>query len=250
MVVTVPESVDMQQEPKRYVAFRVVCLLEAFTFLVLFGMYRSWLSPWVTVPDGADHGWTRTPELHRWADSAASIFYLGLVAALVLLSARPRARSGLSAWVVGLITLMAVLSGGSSLIQQHTGVLGAVRDGAIALVALAGPLIALAPQRRDVLRGGRTEPSPAPTSVRPLLLAGIAAFAGMVVATVAWRLTGGVFESHREDDVISFVLLGVAGSFGCWQVLMRREGWRPLAWIVAVVSTYSVVGAASLLLAS
>lgn len=243
-------SVDTHQKPKRYVAFRLVCLLEAFIFLVLFGMYRSWLSPWVTVPDGADHGWTRTPELHRWADSAASIFFLGLVAALVLLAVRPRGRSGLAAWVIGLIATSAAVSVVSSLLQQHAGVAGAVRDGAITLVALVGPLVALAPERSRVLRGGRAGSAPpSSAALRPMLLAGLVAFAAVVVGSVAWRLTGGVFESNREDDVISFVLLGVAMAFGCWQVLRRREGWRPLLWIVAAMAMYSVVGATSLLLA-
>lgn len=242
-------SVDTHQKPKRYVAFRLVCLLEAFIFLVLFGMYRSWLSPWVTVPDGADHGWTRTPELHRWADSAASIFFLGLVAALVLLAVRPRGRSGLAAWVIGLIATSAAVSVVSSLLQQHAGVAGAC-DGAITLVALVGPLVALAPERSRVLRGGRAGSAPpSSAALRPMLLAGLVAFAAVVVGSVAWRLTGGVFESNREDDVISFVLLGVAMAFGCWQVLRRREGWRPLLWIVAAMAMYSVVGATSLLLA-
>jgi hypothetical protein len=250
MTTNVLDTTDAKPKVRRYIPFRVVCLLEALVFLVLFGMYRSWLSPWVTVPDDGDHGWTRTAELHRWADSAASIFYLGLIASLVLVALRPQRRTGLAAWAIGLVALMAALSVPSTLMQQHAGLVGALRDAAIMLVVLAGPLLAFAPHRGSVVRGGRSEESALTPRQRLLFAGGALAFAAVAVAAVVWRLAGGTVESPREDDVISFVMFGVAGSFACWQALRRREGWRPLSWIALGLAAYAVLGSGSLLVAS
>lgn len=249
MTATVLDTTDAQPRARRYVAFRVVCLLEAFVYLVLFGMYRSWLSPWLTIPDSSDHGWTRTAELHRWADSAAAIFFLGLIAALVLVAVQPQGRTGLAAWAMGLTAVTAVLSVPSTLMQQHAGLGGALRDALIMLVVLTGPLLALTPHRGAVLRGGRSASVSLPVRLRPLVIGGAVAFASVAVAALVWRLSGGTVESPREDDVISFAMFGAAGFAGCWQVLRAREGWRPLSWIVVALAAYAAVGSASLLVA-
>lgn len=234
--------------PRRHVLFRLVCLTEAFVYLVLFGMWRSWLTPWVVFADSSDHGWIRTPELHRWADSAAAAFYLAVVAALVILALRPTNRTGLTAWVLALVSATAAMSVVGMLLQQHSGLAGSLLSGLIALVALAGPLLAAAPDRAAVLRGGRSDATRPGAGRRAALGAG--ALVGVVVALVGvlWRVTGGVLENPREDDVISFVLLGVAIALGCVLARLGREGWRPLAWIMAGLGIYVAVGAVSLLL--
>jgi len=235
--------------PRRHVLFRLVCLTEALIYLVLFGMWRSWLTPWVVFADSTDHGWVRSPELHRWADSAAAAFYLAVVAALVILVLRPTYRTGLTAWVLALVSATAGMSVVGSLLQQHTGLAGALLTGLAVLVALAGPLLAAAPDRAAVLRGGRGDATGPGAGWRAVLGAGAWMGAVAALAGVLWRVTGGVLENPREDDVISFVLLGAAIALGCTLARFGREGWRPLAWIMAGLGVYVAIGAASLLLA-
>jgi hypothetical protein len=234
---------------RRHVLFRLVCLTEALIYLVLFGMWRSWLTPWIVFADSTDHGWVRTPELHRWADSAASAFYLALVAALVILALRPTYRTGLTAWVLALVTATAAMSVVGSLLQQHSGIAGALLTGLAVLVALAGPLLAAAPERAAVLQGGRGDATGPGSGWRTAL--GVGALVGAVVALagVLWRVTGSVLENPREDDVVSFVLLGTAIALGCALARLGREGWRPLAWIMAGLGVYVAIGAVSLLVA-
>lgn len=247
MTTQIADRTATTPKTRRHIPFRIVCALEAVVYLVAFGMYRAWLTPWTTFPDTTDHGWARTPELHRWADSAAAAFYLGLVAALLFLAVRPARSSGLLAWVLGLTGLMGVASAVSMVLQQHTDVAGAAVSAAVVLLALAGPLLATAPDRRGVLRGGRvTNARLGVPSV--LFVAGLVVWAVVAVGAVVWRTLGGRFESPLEDDVISFVLVGLAGALGSWQVLRRREGRCPLAWIVGGMSGYAVVAALALIL--
>lgn len=238
---------ESQTRPRRYIPFRIVCLLEAVIYLFVFGMYRAWLTPWLTLPDSTDHGWTRTPALHRWADSAAGVFYLALIAALLVLAVRPARSSGLVAWVLMLTTATALGSGVSMVLQEHAHWVEAAGSAAIILVVLAGSLFATAPDRRAVIRGGR------PAADRLGLPRGLFAFTlvgwtAVVVVSVVWRTLGGRFESPQEDDVISFLLVGAAGALGSWLVLCRREGHRPLGRITLGLTAYAIVASASLLL--
>ncbi len=234
--------------PRRHVLFRVICLTEALVYLVLFGVWKSWLTPWVVFTDSSDHGWIRTPELHRWADSAAAAFYLATIAALVILALRPTNRTGLTAWVLAVVSASAAMSVVSILLQQHSGLAASLLSGLITLVALAGPLLAAAPHRAAVLRGGRGDATGPGAGPRTALGAGVLVGAAVALAGVLWRVTGGVLENAREDDVVSFVLLGVAIALGCALARLGREGWRPLARITAGLGVYAAVGAVSLLL--
>lgn len=234
-----------------HLALRVVCVLEAMVYLVLFGSWRSWLSPWVTVPDGVDHGWDRTPELHRWADSAAAAFFLALAAALLVLAVRPGRRSGLLAWVVALTVLMGASSVVSILVQQHDGPVGALMSGATTVLVLAGPLVLAAPDRGLLLRLGRPDGAAEARApwVSGLALAGLVGWSAVALGAVISRLAGVTFESPLEDDTIGLVMLSAAGALGCWLVLRKREGWRPLGRVVGAMTLYAVLGAASLALA-
>jgi hypothetical protein len=224
----------------RHLPFRLVCAALAGVFLVAFGIWRAWLTPWVTLADDVDHGWTRTPELHRWADTAAAGFYLVLSAGLLLLVLSPRNRSGVSAWITASLVMMTGLSVVGSLLQQHQGLVGAVLMGLALMAVFVGPLLAAAPDRTAVLRGGRPAVPPA-GGPRLLLLAGTIGWAAVAVAGLAWRLGGGMVESPREDDVLSFLNLGASVALACGIALRGRAGWRVLAWLAAGVTAYALV---------
>ncbi|WP_344293304.1 hypothetical protein, partial [Agromyces neolithicus] len=55
---------------RRYITFRILAVAVALLFVVGFGVWLSILTPWIARGDETDHGWTRTPELHRLADTA------------------------------------------------------------------------------------------------------------------------------------------------------------------------------------
>ena len=145
----------------RAIPFRVVAVILAATYLVLFGSVQLLLTPWVVLPDVVDHGWTRTPELHRWADSAAAATMAALGAGALLAVWRPLTRSGLVAWVGVLLAVVGLGSGVSVLLQQHTGAAGALLQGVLTAALTAVPFVLLHPQRREVLAGGRRDAGPA-----------------------------------------------------------------------------------------
>ena len=231
----------------RAIPFRVVAVLLAATYLVLFGSVQLLLTPWVVLPDVVDHGWTRTPELHRWADSAAAATMAALGAGALLAVWRPLTRSGLVAWVGVLLAVVGLGSGVSVLLQQHTGAAGALLQGVLTAALTAVPFVLLHPQRREVLAGGRRDAGPA-GAARAVLLAVSVAGVALVVGALVWRLTGGVVENPLEDDVLSFVLLGVTLATGGAWAASGREGWRVVAWVTGAVAAYAVVAGASLLL--
>ncbi|MFD1505716.1 hypothetical protein FE374_01050 [Georgenia yuyongxinii] len=257
---SVDQVVPGRVRARRYLLFRIFAVLVALVFLVLFGVWQSILTPWVLFPDATDHGWVRTAELHRYADAAAAAGMGAAGVGALVAALRPARRSGLVAWVGGTLTIIGLGSIASVLLQQHTGLLGALVQGLVTVAVTAVPLVLLHPERRTVLRGGAAVvggPAGARASRGTDVPAGAARIgllalggAGVVLAVgmLIWRLTGGVFESPREDDVLSFVILGLSVALGSRLCLTGREGWRPLVVILAVVGAYAVVGGLSLAL--
>ncbi|TRW44516.1 hypothetical protein [Georgenia yuyongxinii] len=245
---SVDQVVPSTVRARRYVLFRIFAVLVALVFLVLFGVWQSILTPWVLFPDVTDHGWARTPELHRYADAAAAVGMGAAGVGALVAALRPARRAGLVAWVGGTLTIIGLGSIASVLLQQHTGLLGALVQGLVTVAVTAVPFVLLHPERRAVLRGGAAGADVPVGAVRIGLLvlggAGVVLAVGMLI----WRLTGGIFESPREDDVLSFVVLGLSVALGSRLCLTGREGWRPLVVILAVVGAYAVVGALSLAL--
>ncbi len=243
---TITTETRTPRRTSRHLAFRIVCALIAIVLVGGFQAWRGLIAPWLVLPDATDHEWVRTPELHRLADAAAGAYFLAVGTALVLLLIRPRGRSGLSVWAIVNLAAMALFSS-VSIILQSGDVPAALITAAVSLVIFAGPLIALMPARRDLFRSGRPA-ADHPTGITRRLLQGATVIGlAIVVGAWAWRLSGGVIENVREDDVVGFTLIGVLIASGAALTLRGREGWRPLAWIVAGVGAYALVAGVSIL---
>lgn len=231
--------------PRRHAAFRALAVAVALVFLVGFGVWQSILTPWLTFPDPVDHGWSRTPELHRLADSVSAAVLGSVGVAALALAVRPRGRSGLSSWLLVMLAAMGLSSVGSSWVQGHgpgDAVVGLVVWSAVVVV----PFAYLAPDRRALSRGGVPASGRPGPALRPVLVALAALGALLVVAATAWRLAGGVFEDPREDDVFGLVLLGLGLATGGALCARGGEGWRTLALILAGTTAYVVVAVVSL----
>jgi hypothetical protein len=210
-----------------------------------FGVWQSILTPWLTLPDTVDHGWTRTPELHRLADSVSAAVLASVGVAALMLAVRPRGRSALSSWLLVMLAAMGLSSLGSSWVQGH-GLGDAVVVFAVWSAVVVAPFALLAPDRRALPRGGVPAPERPRPAVRPALVA-VAVVGVLVAVTVtAWRLAGGVIEDPREDDVFGLVLLGLGLATGGALCARGGEGWRTLALILAGTTAYVVVAVASL----
>ena len=226
-----------------HILFRCVAIGLFALFGIATGLWKSILTPWLVLSDSSDHGWPRTAELHRVGDTAGAAL-LALVAIGAVLSAiRPAEHSGIGAWVT--VTLMIIVTGQiwSTVVQEHSGVAGAVLTSGIFLALTAVPYVALHPRRHDVLRGGAPDPQSRPRGVLRVLL-WVLMLTGAVFAAgaVAWRLTGGTFEDRREDDAVGLVMLGLVLALGCALCLNRRQGWRPLAALLLSTAGYCIVG--------
>jgi hypothetical protein len=244
---TSPSAPQSPTRVRRHIAFRIIVAAIALLFIVGFGVWQSILTPWVALPDTADHGWTRTPELHRAADTVSAAVMGAVGAAGIVLAVLPRGRSALTAWFVTMVAAMGVTSFVSSAMQGQD--LGSAAIFAVGwFVLLVMPTVLLAPDRRTLLAGGvASEDRP-----RGMLLAALWALAaaGALIAlgALVWRLAGGIIENPLEDDVIGFVLVGLALALGGGQCLRAREGWRTLAIILAAVAAYLVLAGVSLAL--
>jgi hypothetical protein len=232
----------------RYIAFRIITVAVALTFIVLFGVWQSIFGPWFPVADPVDHGWVRTPELHRIADAAAAAL-MGAVAVAALVAAIAPARaSGLVAWIAGVISVICVGSVFSTLVQGHEVLPAAAVTGVVLFAVMVVPMVLLHPERKQILRGG------APEGGRPgaLAVAGAVSLtlAGLALAVVAgvWRAGGGVFESVQEDDFLGLIMLGVAVALGALVCLGGRAGWQRLMLILGGTAVYCLAAAATIAL--
>ena len=235
--------------PPRGVAFRVVAGLLALVFIVLFGAWQSILAPWMVLPDSGDHGWARTSELHRVADSASGILMLAVGVGAGLLAVRPFRHSAVVLWLAVSLAMISVGSAVSILLQEHADAVGALLSAATMALVLVVPVVVLHPQRRAILRGGLTDQAAGPSRWTASNLA-LLAVAGVTLSVwaIGWRLSGGMFENPAEDDVVSVVMLGLAITVGGLLCRARLEGWRVLTLILGVMAAYSVVAGASIAL--
>lgn len=241
------EAPSRATRPRRYITFRIVVAAIAALLLIGFGVWLSILTPWVASGDVADHGWMRTPELHRLTDSANAGVMAALGAAAIVLAFRPRRNSAASSWMLTMLALFGISSFFSSAIQGH-GLLDAALFALVWLIVVVGLPWFFAPSRSALGRGG-VPAADAPS--RELRIAfGALAVVGVLIAAAAigWRMTGGIFDSPREDDVIGFVLLGIALALGGFHCVRAREGWRVLGIILAGLAGYAVIAGISILL--
>lgn len=241
------EAPSRATRPNRFITFRICAAAIAALLLIGFGVWLSILTPWVTPGDAVDHGWMRTPELHRLTDSANAGLMAALGAAAIVLALRPRANSAATSWMLAMLALFGASSVVSSAIQGHP-LMDAALFALVWLIVVVGLPWFFAPNRSALGRGGLPA-AEAPS--RTLRIAfGALAVAGVLIAaaSIGWRMTGGIFENSREDDVIGFVLLGIALALGSFQCMRAREGWRVLGIIVAGLAGYAVIAGISILL--
>lgn len=247
-----PAAAPSRATPRQVVrltAFRVVMLLVALLHLVVFAGWRALLAPWVVTTDDIDHGWVRTPELHRLADGAAGATFVAIAAAAVVLAVRPRHRSGLACWLAAAMGLTGGLSWLAALLQGHEDVLGTLVFSIVWVSIVAAVFGWLHPERRAIRRGG----APARRGPAPWLrvvLRGVAVVSVLAAVTaVAWRLGGGLFENPKEDDVFGLAYFGLLWALGASLAARARAGWKPLTVIVLAGVTYAAVAGASIALA-
>lgn len=233
----------------RILTFRVVMVLVALMHLVAFGAWRAALAPWVTFPDETDHGWERTPELHRLADGAAGAIFLAITVVALVLAVHPLRRSGLMTWLFTALTVTGAFSWLSALLQGHEGVLSMVIFSAVWAALVATVFLWLHPEGLLVLRGGAPDPA-APSQTLSTVLYAVACLGlAAALAAVVWRATGRVFESRQEDDVLSLTYLGLLWAVGGVLAARGRQGWRVLAAVVLVGAVYAVAVSVTLALA-
>lgn len=239
---TLHPTVQPTNRVSRAILFRIVAAAVAAIYIVLFGAWQSILAPWLVLPDGADHGWTRTNELHVLADAASGLLMFAVGVAAVLLAIRPLRRSGVVVWVVGTLTLISIGSAVSTMLQGHDGWIGAALTGVLTLFLFAVPLVLLHPERRQIIVGGAPDAAGGPTRSLTAVFAVVGAIGlAVAVGVIGWRLTGGLFENPAEDDVVALALLCLSIAVGSALCALAREGWRLLAGILGAMVLYAVV---------
>ncbi|WP_167046340.1 hypothetical protein [Salinibacterium sp. ZJ454] len=234
---------------RRHITFRVVAVVIAVVFLGLFNSLVALLTPWVEFSDAIDHGWVRTPELHRVADSAAALLMTAVAAASVIAAVRPVLNAATTIWTAATLTMIFAMSVASSAVQG-ANVVTAVVTAVIFLAVLVLPFVLFSPHRRAMLSGGggldSGERPGRPARIGLGILGALGA--ALTIGIVGWRISGGVFESPREDDVIGLAMLGVSLAFGAWLCLRGRRGWRTLAMLLVAMAVYAVAAGVSLAL--
>lgn len=239
------EATPRQRASARHVTFRILSGAIGLLLLVGFGAWRMILIPWIVVPDGGDHGWQRTPELHRLTDGASGSLMAALGIAALVLAVRPQGRSAVTSWLLGMLALFGISSLVSTFIQGLD-----LRSSALFTLIWIALVVVLpwffAPDRASLVRGGGATNQVPGTIWRITSLVLLACGTLLTLAAIGWRLAGGVFENPAEDDVVGLALLGIALGFGGWLVLQARQGWRTLGIVVAALLGYAVLAVASM----
>lgn len=233
---------EMSAPPRwRSVAFRAVVVLLITLVVVLFNGAAGLVAPWVVWPDPVDHGYVRTPELHRMADAQASALMVLLCAgALLGIIHRPLERPALlQLWVAVFagITLTGPLLGDNT--DARDGLVDVMVGAAVTLTLLVVLPALLYPAPRTLLRlPSRQRPHPAVA-----ILAGIGAVGllAWIVATVSWHLSGGVVENVVEDDWMGAVFLGGGLLVALALITVRQPGWGWLAGATVTATVYTGV---------
>lgn len=230
---------------RRHVAFRIAAGLLALIMLVGFGPWLVLLAPWLVLPNVNGHGWTRTAELHRLADSSASLLMFAVGLAALLLLIRPQGRPALLTWTASMTAVM--VAPVSAAIQGNDD-LAALIISVSFVAVLVLPLILLNPDQRRIRLGTSTgalartqaiaDPfaavhsglssspgsGPAPLAKSGLLVLGAAGVA-LVARVVLWRIFEDIFEDSREDDFLGLATLGLSFALGALLCVRRRTGW-------------------------
>ncbi|AIX99668.1 hypothetical protein ART_0070 [Arthrobacter sp. PAMC 25486] len=237
----------------RVVMFRVTAAVIALLLLVGFGAWQSILTPWLALADSGGHGWERTPELHRLADSASALLMAGVGLAALFLAIRPAGHTALVSWTAATLGAIGAVGTVSAAIQGQD-VLNALLFTVVWIAVLVVPFVLLHPERAAVLRGGpfggsfaTTLGGPSPLARAGLLVLGAAGLA-MAAAVVLWRVGGGIFENPQEDDVVGLALLGLSLTLGAFLCVRRRTGWRALAWLLCGMGAYCVAAGVTIAL--
>lgn len=218
--------------------FRVVAVLMVLVFLVLFKRLESMLAPWMVFPDSVDHGWDRTPELHRLGDAyAGALFVILMAGSLVSLLHRPREKPALMQFYVitGAFVILSSVPLGASR-DSGENLLTALLGTAMELLVLLAPVAAAYPAFRALFsfsRGGHA-------SRRLLMLAvpTVALLLLWIFGVVRWHYAGGYIEGPLKEDWMSVVYAGVALLTAIALLLAKRPGWRTLAVLVGVMLVY------------
>lgn len=225
----------------RPAAFRIVAVLLIAAVVLLFNGATGLLAPWVVWPDPVDHGYVRTPELHRMADAqAAALMTLLCAGALLGMLRHPLERpSLLQLWIAvfGGITLAGPLLGDNA--DARASLVDVVIGGAVVLAVLVVLPALLHPAPRALLRL-RSGPAPHPALA---VVAGLGA-AGVltwIATTLAWRAAGSVVENVVEDDWMGPLFLGGGLLVALALIVLQRPGWGWLAGATVTATVYTGV---------
>jgi hypothetical protein len=224
--------------------FRVVAVLMAFVFLVLFKGLESMLAPWIVFSDPVDHGWDRTPELHRLGDAyAGALFAILLAGSLISLLWRPREKPALVQFYVvngAFMALSSVFFGGYR--DSGETLSGIVLGTSVELLVFVTPIVATYPAFRSLFDLSRS--GPASRTLLVLAVPTVVLLCFWVVGVARWHYAGGYIEGPLEEDWMSAVYAGFALVTAIALVLAKRPGWRTLGILVGAMLAY--MGVASI----
>ncbi|MDO5754004.1 hypothetical protein [Arthrobacter sp.] len=261
---TGPAPTRNSGQVRRHVVFRIAAGLLSLIMLVGFSSWLLLLAPWLVLPNVDGHGWTRTAELHRLADSSSGLLMAAVGVAALLLLIRPQGRPALLTWTVAMTTVMVALAPVSAAIQGNN-ILETLAITVVFIAVLVLPLVLLNPDRRTGRRsidsqtdtdpfaddpsgfGSSHDSGPTPLAKAGLLVLGAAGVA-LAAGVVLWRMFEDVFENPLEDDVLGLATLGISFALGALLCVRRRTGWLTLTWILAAMTGYAVVAGLSIAL--
>lgn len=231
-------------KPKRYIVFRVYCVLMALLFIAGFGAWQLVLAPWLVLPDSGGHGWPRIAERHQFTDGAAGILMGTTALCFLLLAWRPLRRIAVATVGVSAVCLIFLGSGASMLIQQNATLVEAILSALVAGAVTAGVFVLLYPERvllLNVLKSAGAGPTPVQ---RLLLLLAASAGVALAVAALALRASASYFDHPREDNVVTLVMLGLVVCISGLVAAVGLQGWPWVAGLLGAAAVY--IGAAAI----
>lgn len=246
MAVARKRGIEFKGGSVRGALFRVVAALIVLVFVVLFRGLESMLAPWIVFPDPVDHGWDRTPELHRLGDAyAGGLFVILMAGSLISLFHRPREKPALMQFYVitgTFIVLSSVPLGANR--DSGENPLAALLGTAMELLVLVASVAVAYPAFRALFRFSRE--GPAGRALLALAVPAAALLGLWAFGMARWHYAGGYIEGPLEEDWMSAVYAGFALVAAIALVVAKRPGWRTLAILAGVMLAY--MGAASIAL--